>query len=326
MKVFNNPKSTQEQLRQAGKEATGQFRQSTLFKQQYKDPSSSIHDISKGTTEVDFGMLDPIHYKNIMDGNAGGLSVGSLKSIFREINKIQDINPNKTYQMTVRRTNTSAAGNLDRYAYNNKIYGGQSLTGLKKIFNGKQFKTNEDFLKALKGNKVGVLNPEEILRGKPAIVTGSVKTDARELGGVNYMTAIKKDGTLVSFANDEHDLFKFKAPKADRMINISTPISIDILNKGRIPNQIKKSKEAFEKSKELARVKAQEKLATMPGVNTSLKVPPGMTKEQFYLVQAIANAKTPKDYSRIKKELGLGLMPRASKPFIRQEEAGGNNE
>ena len=102
--------------------------------------------------------------------------------------------------------------------------------------------------------------------------------------------------------------------------------SIDILNKGRIPNQIKKSKEAFEKSKELARVKAQEKLATMPGVNTSLKVPPGMTKEQFYLVQAIANAKTPKDYSRIKKELGLGLMPRASKPFIRQEEAGGNNE
>ena len=66
MKVFNNPKSTQEQLRQAGKEATGQFRQSTLFKQQYKDPSSSIHDISKGTTEVDFGMLDPIYYLSLI--------------------------------------------------------------------------------------------------------------------------------------------------------------------------------------------------------------------------------------------------------------------
>ena len=59
------------------------------------------------------------------------------------------------------------------------------------------------------------------------------------------MTAIKKDGTLVSFMNDEHDLFKLKAPSADRMLNISTPITVDILDKGRVSSKISKSKQNF---------------------------------------------------------------------------------
>ena len=298
------------------------FRQSTMFNEQYGQPSK-FHDISKGTTEVGFDKLGVKEYTKMMDG-ATGLKPEEFNDVFGFIKKIQNVDPDKNYRMTVRRTNTSAAGNLDRYVYNNKIFGDQSLKGLKNIFNGKQFKTNENFLKALQDNKkfpVKVLNPEEVLKGKPAIVTGSVKSDARELGGVNYMTAIKKDGTLVSFMNDEHDLFKLKAPSADRMLNISTPITVDILDKGRVSSKISKSKKTLEDSRLASRKLSQKELSKYKGVDTSLKTPIGMTKEQFYAVQALANMKpTNKDYSRLIKEVGLFVPLRSGKPFIREEE------
>ena len=260
---------------------------------------------------------------------ATGLKPEEFNDVFGFIKKMQKVDPEKNYRMTVRRTNTSAAGNLDRYVYSRKIFGGQSLKGLKNIFNGKQFKTNENFLKALQDNKkfpVKVLNPEEVLKGKPAIVSntgkaGQVRSDARELGGVNYVTSIKKDGTLVSFMNDEHDLFTIKAPKADRMINISTPITIDILDKGRLNSKMVKSKKYLEESRQSARTVSQEKLSKYKGVDTTLPTPPGMTKEQFYAVQALANMKpTNKDYSRLIKEVGLFVPLRSGKPFIREEE------
>jgi len=307
---------------QAGKKPIGMFRQSTMFNEQYGQPSK-FHDISKGTTEVGFDKLGVKEYTKMMDG-ATGLKPEEFNDVFGFIKKIQNVDPDKNYRMTVRRTNTSAAGNLDRYVYNNKIFGDQSLKGLKNIFNGKQFKTNENFLKALQDNKkfpVKVLNPEEVLKGKPAIVTGSVKSDARELGGVNYMTAIKKDGTLVSFMNDEHDLFKLKAPSADRMLNISTPITVDILDKGRVSSKISKSKKTLEDSRLASRKLSQKELSKYKGVDTSLKTPIGMTKEQFYAVQALANMKpTNKDYSRLIKEVGLFVPLRSGKPFIREEE------
>ena len=317
MKEFKQPNVDT----QAGKKPIGMFRQSTMFKEQYGQPSK-FHDLSKGTTEVGFDNLGVKEYTKMMDG-ATGLKPEEFNDVFSFIKKIQNVDPDKNYRMTVRRTNTSAAGNLDRYVYNNKIFGGQSLKGLKNIFNGKQFKTNKDFLKALQDNKkfpVKVLNPEEVLKGKPAIVTGSVKSDARELGGVNYMTAIKKDGTLVSFMNDEHDLFKLKAPSADRMLNISTPITVDILDKGRLNSKMVKSKKSLEESRQSARTISQEKLSKYKGVDTTLPTPPGMTKEQFYAVQALANMKpTNKDYSRVAVEAGMFAPGRAFKPLGRTD-------
>ena len=332
MEDFKNPKIPVEKRTMIGKKAIGQFRQSALMGQQYKDPSK-FHKISQGLDEVAFGTFGAAEYNKIM-GGATGLTKKDLNSIFKHISAedIQNINPKKIYQMTVRRTNTQAAGNLDRFAYGRPIFGGSTLTDLRKnVFKGKKFESNKEFLEALQANKVGVRNPEEVLKGSPAIVTGHVNSDAVELGGVNYMTAIKKDGTLVSFMNDEHDLFKLKLPKGDRMMNVSTPITIDILKKkdkvSRISPTVKSSQKTLLEAK---RTKAKEVIAELskyPGVDTSLKTPPGMTKAQFYAVQAVANMRPDNpDYSRILKEVGMYTPIRAAKPLREEEDkkAGGS--
>ena len=330
LKDFKNPKIPVDKRTMIGKKAIGQFRQSVLMGQQYKDPSK-FHKISQGLDEVAFGNFNIEEYNKIMGGSTG-LTKKDLNSVFDEMSKVWKINPKKNYQMTVRRSNTQAAGNLDNFAYKRPIFGGSSLTDLKKnVFKGKKFKSNKEFLEALQANKVGVRNPEEVLKGSPAIVTGNVTSDAVELGGVNYMTSIKKDGTLVSFVSDEHDLKFMKLPKGDRMMNVSTPITIDILQKKgkpqRLSSAVKTSKETLLEAK---RTKAKEVVAELskyPGVDTSLKTPPGMTKAQFYAVQAVANMRPDNpDYSRILKEVGMFTPLRAAKPLREEEDkkAGGS--
>ena len=320
LKEFQDPEIGTE----AGKKAIGQFRQSILFGEQYKDPSK-FHKISEGLDEVAFGNLNANEYTKILGGTTG-LTKKDFNSVFNEIKKIQNVDPNKNYQMTVRRTNTQAAGNLDQYVFSRPIFGGSTLNNLKKnVFKGKKFKTNKDFLKALNENKIKVRNPDEILKGQPAIVTGSVKSDAYELGGVNYMTAIKKDGNLISFMNDENDLFKLKLPNADRMLSISTPITVDILKKEnkvkRLSPKVSSSQKNLKEAKNIKSKEVEKKLSKYPGVDTTLKTPQGMTKAQFYAVQAVANMKPSNpDYSRLLKEVGLAAPLRASKPLAREEE------
>jgi hypothetical protein len=219
-------------IRTLAKKATGQQRQSLMFDRQYSDPSP-FRKAYEGYDEVAFA--DKFGAKEYYDAVKGAtnLTRKDLNSVFREMSKkdIQNINPKKKYQMTVRRPVTQAAGNLSQM-FNKPVFGGLTGGQMKNVFKGNKFKTDKEFLEALQANKVGVRNPEGVLKGRPAIVTGSMLvSDARELGGVNYMTAIKKDGTLVSFMNDEHDLFKMKLPKGDRMINVSTPITIDLLKR-----------------------------------------------------------------------------------------------
>jgi len=320
MKEFQDPELGTE----VGKRAVGQFRQSALMGQQYKDPSK-FHKISEGLDEVAFGKLDVKDYSNIV-GGATGLTRKDLNSVFEEIKKIQKVDPSKPYQMTVRRTNTQGAGNLDRYVFNSSIFGGSTLSGLKKnVFKGNKFKTDKDFLESLQANNIGVRNPEEVLKGRPAIVTGSVKSDAFELGGVNYMTAIKKDGTLVSFMNDEHDLFKLKLPKGDRMMNISTPITVDLLKKGDTPQRVSPkvaaSQQSLAQAKKTKAKEVESELSKYSGVDTTLKTPVGLSKAQFYSIQAVATMKPDNpDYSRLLKEAGIATPLRAGKPLVRQEE------
>ena len=317
-------------ISQAMKKATGQFRQSVLMGHQYKDPSK-FHKISQGLDEVGFGTFSTKEYNKIMDG-VTGLSKQDFNSVFNEISKVWKVNPKKNYQMVVRRTNTQAAGNLDNFAYKRPIFGGSSLTDLKKnVFKGKKFKINKKFLETLKANKVGVINPEEVLKGRPAIVTGNVNSDAVELGGVNYMTAIKKDGTLVSFMSDEHDLKFMKLPKGDRMLSVSTPITIDILKKKgkpqRLSSTVKRSKETLLEAKRTKAKEVEETLSKYPGVDISLPTPKGVSKAQFYATQAVANMSPDHpDYSRIIEEYGLFAPVRAAKPLIREEDkkAGGS--
>ena len=145
------------------------------------------------------------------------------------------------------------------------------------------------------------------------------------------MTAIKKDGTLVSFMNDEHDLFRMKLPKGDRMMNVSTPITIDLLKKKgkakRLSPTIKKSQETLLEARRTKAKEVEAELSKYPGVDTSLPTPQGMSKAQFYAVQAVANMRPDNpDYSRILKEVGMFTPLRAAKPLREEEDkkAGGS--
>ena len=335
MKDFKDPKIPEEKVRKSGKQAIGQFRQTTLMGQQYKHPSK-FHKISEGLDEVAFGNFNANDYHRIM-GGATGLRREDLNSVFKHIGSkdIQNINPGKNYQMTVRRSNTQAAGNLDNFAFQRPIFGGSTVADLRKnVFKGKKFKSNEEFLEALQAHKVGVRNPEEVLKGRPAIVTGNVNSDAVELGGVNYMSSIKKDGTLVSFMSDEHDLFKMKLPKGERMISISTPITIDILKKKdkvkRISSKVARSQKTLLEAKRSKAKEVIEELSKYPGVDITLPTPKGMTKAQFYAIQAVANMSPANpDYSRILKDVGMFAPVRAAKTItgsaVREKKKGGGS-
>lgn len=337
-------KLPEEKAPSPGKISTGQGRQSVLFGDQYGDRSKFRRGI-EGIDEVGFGNLNPDEYTKILKevgGETTGLRKEDFNDVFNQIKKTQTVNPNKNYRMTVRRTNTQAAGNLDNAVFKRKIFGGSSATGLKNnVFKGKKFtgkKSNKNFLEALQENNVRVKNPKEVLKGKPAIVEGSIKSDALELGGVNYTSAIKKDGTGVSFVNDENDLFNakipltnqrlsLKAPLADRMISVSTPIPIDFLKKKdstkRVPKGLAKSEKALQKAKKIRTEKVEKDLLKKYPklIDTKLKTPQGMTKAQFYTMQVIAKIEPSNpDYSRLLKEVGLAAPLRASKPLTREEE------
>jgi|TARA_R110000803_G_C11986327_1_gene321339 hypothetical protein len=290
----------------AQKKIMGQINQSRLFNEQYAI-QSDFYKVLNGMDQIDYANLGAKQYDALMEG-ATGLSKTDLGEVFKHIGMkgIQNVDPTQTYRMALRRPNTAASGNLERVLSGNpKVFGGSNLKGLQQVFgakkvkgekgfnfsNAKAFKTDKEFLKALKDSGVRVRNPEEVLKGRPAIVTGSLTSDAYELGGVNYMTAIKKDGRLTSFMNDENDVFKFKAPLADRLISVSTPIVYDLLGKGR-KSGTKASKETLKEGSAKVRAEVEQVMGNMPGVDTSLRVPStNTTKAQWFTIQALRNLK-----------------------------------
>jgi len=193
----------------------------------------------------------------------------------------------------------------------------------------KGFGSTKAFLKKLDETGLKILNRDEMLKGikegkdVPAVITGSAKTDAYEIGGANYMSAISKKGEVTTIVNDEHDLLgKYgKLPGADRYMNVSEPIVIDLFG---IKEPTIKQLKAQSKSKtklDRNRKEALEEYNKIPGVDTSGKLPVGFkTKEQWGRAQAVALKEAPKDYSRLGREVVASAPLRVGKEKKRQEE------
>ena len=179
---------------------------------------------------------------------ATGLEKKNVDTVFRAISQLQDVNPDKVYRMAIRRPYTGQAGGNLRNLTGEEVFGGQPLGTLKKAFRNtdgksKTFKNNKDLIESLENQGISVYNKEKALKNEDIVlVQGSKKTDAFELGGVNYVTAVKKDGSIVTFVNDVNDIagipsnritkkMEIHAPMADRMISVSTPIHYDLLNR-----------------------------------------------------------------------------------------------
>ncbi len=330
---------------QAAKASTGQLNQSRSFTNQYFGPAEerttglrSILDNIDGVDHVktfkEFKVDDYI--KEV--GDVADIDKKDMVAMFDQIKIMQRMNPSKPYQMNIRRGHTGTAGNIDP-GMKSQIYRSTaakkgetdlSLTGIKNsVFSsGKSFTSDKKFLEKLQEEGVRVLNPEEVLKGRAAIIKGSGKSDAYEMGGVGVVTSIDKKGKVVNIVNDEHDLLSAKLPGGDRYMNVSTPFVYELVkDKATVTSAKQKSaKKKLADSKTKAVNKATKKYESiLKDLNIDIpeKVPAGFerSREQYLRSLVVANLKpSHKDYSRLVKDFGIGMPTRAARAVLGTEE------
>lgn len=339
----------------ASKAAVGQANQTRAMTKQY----GGLPGIHRHYDQVDHiktfkTFNEDDYFKTVGDLIPSGTGREGVEEIFKQIKTLPSIgyNPKKNYQMNIRRAHTGSAGRLEqrpeaRLFYSDKIGkdGRASLVDIKnsvflrypteaskkKKLQG--FNTNKEFLEALDKTGINILNRDEVLKGKPAVITGDATTDAFEIGGANYMTAIDKRGKVTQIVNDEHDLLSRKIPKtnievgklpgADRFMNVSEPIVLDLINPAKKTTNIqKKAKDKLKKQKNEAADAAIEEYLKIPGVDISGPLPAGFkTREQWARVQAIAKIQPDNpDYSRLIKDATIGSPTRVVRALEEDEQ------
>ena len=351
-------------IRQASKKAMGQLNQSLSFTKQLGGIDTESKGLLKNIEGVDnIKTFEKFNVDEYFDevGDVSGLAKKDISGMFEQIKKVQGMDLSKPYQMNIRRVYTGSAGNLDPTT-KNKIYKSVpedydvlhkglvkplavkkdiSLDDIKKdvfpelkktkkgLGSRKTYTSNKEFLDALDEAGVAVRNRDDVLKGRAAIITGSGKSDAWELGGVNYMTAITKDAKAVTIVNDEHDLFSFKLPGGDRYMNVSEPIFYDLkVSENRAKKLTKKQSAAQERLAVSKKVSVKNAIDNHTNIlkNLNIEIPKKTpaafsSREQYLRALVVANLKPDaKDYSRLKKEASIGFGVRAGKSLLSPEE------
>jgi len=359
-KLENETRALRTQANDAGKKAMGQLNQSRSMTKQFFGADTGLQGLLKNFDKVDhiktfdnFNETD--YFKTVGDLIPKQIGREGVDEIFKQIRTLPAIgfNPNRKYQMNIRRVATGSAGELNP-GMKAKLYSGQSLQDIKNtVFSEevvkrvknpktgrlnkktklvpKKYTSDDEFLQSLKSSGLRVLNEDAVLKGKPAILTGSAKTDAYELGGANYMTAISKDGKVTTILNDEHDLLGGKIPRtnievgklpgADRYMNVSEPMTYDLFKTKKLTKKQKDFQSKLKKEKNEASAAAIKEYEKIPGVDVSGKLPEGFkTREQWARAQAVAKAQpTQKDYTRVVTEAAF-IPSRVARPAFRSEE------
>ena len=324
---------------QATKVAMGQFNQNLAITKQIGGVDTGLKGLLKNIEGVDH--VRTFKQFNVDDyikevGDIADIDKKDMVAMFDEIKTMQRMDPTKPYQMNIRRAHTGSAGNIDpgmkgmvyRSTTAEKGVADLNLTGIKNsVFSGKAFTSDKKFLDKLQEAGVRVLNPEEVLKGRAAIIKGSAKTDAYEMGGVGVVTSIDKKGKVVSIVNDEHDLFNLKLPGGDRYMNVSTPLVYELVkNKTDATSAIQEAaKNKLSSSKTKATKEATKKYESILkdlNVDIAEKVPEGFgSREQYLRALTVANLKpSHKDYSRLVKDFGIGAPTRAVRAVLGTEE------
>ena len=330
--------------RTEAKKAMGQFNQDLSMLKQLGGVDTGLKGLLKNIEGVDhvktFEKFNVDEYFDTV-GALSGLDKKDISGMFEQIKRVQGMNPKKNYQMNIRRVSTQSAGNLDpttgKKVYKSVSKEPISLDNIKKdVFpetkktkSGtgprKTYTSDKEFLNALDEAGVAVRNRDDVLKGRAAIITGAGKSDAWELGGVNYMTSITKDGKAVTIVNDEHDLFNLKLPNADRYMNVSEPIFYDLVKTKKLTSTQQAAKKKLADSKTKAVNKAKEKYESIL-TDLNIDIPEGTpigfgSREQYLRALVVANLKpSHKDYSRLVKDFGIGMPTRAARAVLGTEE------
>jgi len=281
-----------------------------------------------------------MNIRRVYTGSAGHIDPGMTGSITKKPDvkghHKEKVNPYTKWELSDTGYNPGWRKLASDILPDKKAPDGINLTKIKdSVFSSKRaYTSDKKFLEKLQEGGLKVLNPEEVLKGRAAIITGSGTTDAYELGGVNYMTSINKKGKVVIIISDEHDILSSsklnkiiktdvvgKLPGADRYMNVSEPITYDLIKKKKLTAKQQASKNKFDKEKEEARKAAVENYEKILGGEISGKKPEGFkTTEQWKRAVAVANLKpSHPDYSRLAGDLGIFAPMRASKPVLRED-------
>jgi len=323
----------------AFKKISGQVNAQRMYNDQYYKTQGKFFEVLDGLDQRDFAALDSKTYHDVVKG-ATGLTKEETDLVFKEIAKVWKVNPNKKYRMAIRNPTTEASGKLidpvRKSSMPNSPYkrvlGGVSKKDLENVFNkgafggGPNYKSQnlhykDMYNKLNKVDNIRIKNPDGWKRGEPAILMGYDKSNAYELGGVNYLTTIKPNGKMTTFISDENDLLNVpirkgksksvKAPLADRLLTVVTPFEFDLVNK--TETYMKRSEGVRESVEQTMREIAGSKTRKLPGG--------GPSNANLATAEAIANLEAKPDY------LGAGLNildvgVKAGKPIYRgtQEE------
>ena len=359
------------------KKVMGQANANKLYYEQYDRQQPKF---LAALDELDFRGFSDLSSKSYYDLVKGStdLSKGEADTAFREIKKAWNVNPEKNYRMALRNPSTGASGKLiDPIRAGRKDpFGGVNREQLASVFQGGTFTSNRNLLKALenapdlkkpvkskakiaelrKKNKIvmrdgvayeklpiKIRNKAGVLKDNEApIIMGSMRSDAVELGGINYATTVKPNGRMIIMVSDENDLLNIplsklnkitggktnikdtaiKAPLAkSRMITTVTPFEFDLAKiakgeQGVVERSMPRAEGVGQKVEE-AMSEGLPVSGRKVGAGSG-----GASKANLRTAEALANYKAP---IRNEDILAAGLAQAkvatlAGKPLVRQEE------
>ena len=301
----------------AFKKISGQVNAQRMYNDQYYKTQGEFFKVLDGLDQRDFAALDSKTYFNVVKGSTG-LTESEAKVAFEKIAKVWNVDPAKNYRMAIRNPTTEASGKLIdpvRKGKNKRVLGGALKKDIENIFKNGRFKNHKELYKKLSEVEgVRIRNPEGFKNGEPAILMGYDKSNAYELGGVNYLTMIKPNGKMITMVSDENDLLNVpigkgvavKAPAADRLVTVVTPFEFDLVNKT----------ETNLKRAEGVRESVEQTMREIAGPTTRKLPKGGPSKANLATAEAIANLRAKPDYLGAGLNI-LGVGAKAGKPIYR---------
>lgn len=134
----------------------------------------------------------------------------------------------------------------------------------------RQFKTNDELAQALEAKGLKVIRRTDQKDDPDVFISDSVSSSAYELGGVNIVYKIEKDGNVIAQVSDVNDLVGVGAPGAKKMIVVTPPIRKNLLEPESRPETKPTTavKDVYEEVKRPVTPKAQDYISAGANIGT----------------------------------------------------------
>lgn len=158
-----------------------------------------------------------------------------------------------------------------------KTVGSQNTFGVGHFVNAafkkkpkKQFKSNDELAQALEAQGLKVVRRKDQKDDPDVFITDSVSSSAYELGGVNIVYKVERNGDVTAQVSDVNDLVGVGAPGAKKMIVVTPPMKTNIINPPDRPKAESKGvvKEIYDEARAPVTPKAQDYISAGANIGT----------------------------------------------------------